>query len=260
MSTQDQTLDNVQGSEALTIGEKLVSLFKEVSLGIDAFNAKNFNKSIHTVDGVDVWKKLSDQNAYFSVSIKHIPAPVFFNAQKISFKDYVELVLKAVPLIKLVSSQADQMYQGVKKAAVTGQVPYSIRNVDNVVMINQARETYENVVSDTGVYTRAVNELYTSFGEAYTIGTNFNSVVRTLQSRDVEILAKRVDQVLYIVKLLKDKVDSNEIILDAKASQLLNDSIEELVNNVTFAGKMISLLSDLTRVLQLQIQESTKLK
>ncbi len=259
MSIQDQTIDQLQGSEALTFGETLVSFFKEVSLGIDAFNAKNFNSSIHTVQGIDVWNKMASQNDYFSVASKHIPAPVFFNGAKISFKDYVALVLRTIPIMKLVSSQADVVYRAVKLAATSGKVPHSIRNSDNDVMIDETKEQYAAVISDTGVYTRAVQDMYPSFSEAYNICTNFNTVVKTIGARDAELLAKQVDQVLYIVKLLKDKVDANEIIFDKTSGTLLNDAISGLVGNVTFVGKMLALLSDLTRVLQLQVQESKKL-
>lgn len=259
MSTQDQTVPVVEGNEALTFGENLVSFFKEVSLGIDAFNAKNFNSSVHTVQGIDVWKNFAAKNDYFSVASKHIPSPVFFNAGKISFKDYVALVLRAVPILKLVSTQADVVYRNVKQAAVNGRVSHSIRNLDNNIMIDETKEKYEAVISDTGVYTRAVQDLYPSFGEAYNIAANFNDVVKTIQARDVELVSKQVDQVLYIVKLLKEKVDNNEIIFDRVQGTLLNDAISDLVANVTFAGKMINLLSDLTRVLQLQVQESKKL-
>lgn len=259
MSIQEQNLPAVEGNEALTFGETLVSFFKEISLGVDAFNAKNFNKSIHTVQGIEVWKDFAAKNDYFSVASKHIPSPVFFNAQKISFKDYVAFVLRVVPLMKLVASQADLTYRSLKIAATQGKVPHSIRNIDNQIMVDETKETYAAVVSDTGVYTRGVQDMYPSFNEAYVLAKNFNDVVKTLQQRDAEILAKQTDQVLYMVKLLKDKVDSNEVIFDRHQGDMLNDAIKSLVENVTFVGKMLSLLSDLTRVLQLQVQESKKL-
>ena len=259
MSIQDQVVPVVEGNEALTFGETLVSFFKEVSLGVDVFNAKNFNKSVHTVQGIDVWKDFAAKNDYFSVASKHIPSPVFFNAQKISFKDYVALVLRAVPLLKLVGTQADVVYRAIKTAATSGKVPYSIRASDNNNLIDEVRDQFNSVITDTGVYTRAVQDLYSNFGEAYNICLNFNSVVKSLQARDVEVVSKQVDQVLYMVKLLKDKVDAGELEFDEHQRTLLNNAISDLVDNVTFAGKMVNMLSDLNRVLQLQVQESKKL-
>ncbi|KAB3419111.1 hypothetical protein F9Z84_06280 [Escherichia coli] len=259
MSTSTITPGSVEGQEALTVGERFMSFFKELSVGIDAFNAKNFNKSIHKVDGIKIWKDLSDSNKYFSVSTKHIPVPVFFNSDKISFKDYVEFVLKAVPILKLVDTQADIVYRGIKTTAATGKVPFTLGNVDNTTKINETRAQFDTVFEDTRTYTRSVSQVYTSFNQAYEVMENFNTIVNTLQARDVELVSKRVDQVVNIVKILKSKVEANEINLSEKESTLLNNTISNLVDNVTFAGKMINLLSEMTRVLQLQTDEARKL-
>lgn len=252
-------LDAIIGAEALTVGERLTSFFKELSLGIDSFNAKNFNKTIHTVTGEEVWKQLSAKNNYFDVSIKHIPVPVFFNANKMSFKDYVDFVLKAVPLVKMAQSQADAVYRGIKTVAATGKVPYSMRNVDAQIMVNQTREDAKHVFEDTRTFTRPLNEVYPNFGTALEIIRDFNRTVDTLKARDVEVLSKSADQVIYIVNLLKKKIDSGEMSLDESASRLLNDSIEELVTTITFVGRMVAQLSELTRILQLQNNEAKKL-
>lgn len=259
MSTSTITPGSVEGQEALTVGERFMSFFKELSVGIDAFNAKNFNKSIHKVDGIKIWKDLSDSNKYFSVSTKHIPVPVFFNSDKISFKDYVEFVLKAVPILKLIDTQADIVYRGIKTVAATGKVPFTLGNVDNTAKINETRAQFENVFEDTRTYTRSVSQVYSNFNQAYEVMENFNAIVNTLQARDVEVASKRVDQVVTIVKILKSKVDANEVNLSEKESTLLNNTISNLVDNVTFAGKMINQLSELTRVLQLQTDEARKL-
>jgi hypothetical protein len=259
MSTSTITPGSVEGQEALTVGERFMSFFKELSVGIDAFNAKNFNKSIHKVDGIKIWKDLSDSNKYFSVSTKHIPVPVFFNSDKISFKDYVEFVLKAVPILKLVDTQAEIVYRGIKTMAATGKVPFTLGNVDNTAKINETRAQIDTVFEDTRTYTRSVSQVYTSFNQAYEVMENFNTIVNTLQARDVELASKRVDQVVNIVKILKSKVEANEINLSEKESTLLNNTISNLVDNVTFAGKMINQLSEMTRVLQLQTDEARKL-
>lgn len=257
--TTDTITPELSGNEALTVGERLTSFFKELSVGIDSFNAKNFNKTIHKVEGGKIWEELSKKNVYFSASTKHIPTPVFFNPEKISFKEFVAYILKAVPILKLVDTQADIVYRGIKTAAATGKIPFSISNVDNTILINETRAQFSNVLQDTRIYTRALSEVYTNFTEAKDVLDNFNAVVSTLQSRDVEIVSKRVDQVVNIVNLLKLKVDASEVILGPRESKMLNDVISNLVDNVTFAGQMMAQLSEMTRVLQLQVQEARKL-
>lgn len=260
MSTEITNPETVEGNEALTVGERFSSFFKELSLGVDTFNAKNFNKSIHTVTGIDIWKKLGNDNVYFNVSTKHIPAPVMFNPNKISFQNYVEYILKAVPILKLVDSQAELVYRGLKTIAATGKTPFSLSNVDNSILINETRAQFANVLEDTRIYTRAVNDLYPNFSIAFDIMQDFNKIVDTLKSRDVEVMSKRADQVINIINILKPKIDSSSVILNEHEVNLVNNTISNLVDNLTFAGQMLAQLSDLTRVLQLQTQEAQKLK
>lgn len=249
----------VSGQESLSVGERLTSFFKELSVGFDAFNAKNFNKSIHIVKGGEIWKELAAQNVYFSAAIKHIPAPVFFNPTLWSFKDYVEFLLQAVPIVKLVDSQADNVYRGIKTAAAKGQVPFSIRNVNDLILVNKAQELFKTQLTDTKTYTRSLGEMYPNFGVATQVVNDFNRVVGTLQSRDIEVLSKRMDNVVYVVKLLKAKLDASEVILQPKETESLNMAVGELIDNANFAGVMLGQLSELTRVLQLQVEEAPKL-
>lgn len=259
MSTVNLNLDEILGAEALTFGERATSFFKELSLGIDSFNAKNLNKSIHTLQGVEIWKTLGSQNNYFGVSIKHIPSPVFFNVEKMTFVEYVNLILRAVPILKLVGSQADNAYRSIKVCAATGNLPHTIRNLDNLVMINEIKEIVDGNIRDTGVYTRALSEMYPSFAIADVTARNFNEVVKTLHSRDAEVVTKQVNSVVDMAKILKRKIDSSDIILTPEDLNIMNDAMNELVTNVTFAGRMLSLLAELTRVMQLQIVEAKKL-
>lgn len=259
MSTDIIAPGSVEGNEALTVGEKLGSFFKEISVGIDSFNAKNFNKSIHKLEGIEIWNKLGAANIYFDVSTKHIPTPVFFNPKRVSFAQFVEYVLHAVPILKLVDSQAEMVYRGLKTLTATGKVPFSISNVDTTYQINEARGHVKDVLEDTRVYTRALNEVYPNFSGAYDLAKQFNDVTETLKARDVEVTAKRGDQVIYMLKLLKPKIDASQIVLQPREIEIVNDTVRNLIDNITFAGLMLSQLSELTRVMTMQIKEAQKL-
>lgn len=259
MTTEIIAPGTVEGNEALTVGEKLSSFFKEISVGIDSFNARNFNKSIHKVDGIEIWNKLGASNVYFDVSTKHIPTPVMFNPAKVSFKNYVEYILKTVPLLKLVDTQTDQVYRGLKTIAATGKVPFTLANVDGSILINETRAQFANVLEDSRVYTRAVNEVYPNFSGAYELAVEFNKIVDSLKSRDVEIVATRGNQVINILNILKPKIDSSTVILNEKEVALVNSTVSNLIDNITFTGVMMAQLSELTRVLQLQVKEAHKL-
>lgn len=249
----------VQGNESLSVGELITTKLKEISLGIDAFNAKNFNKTVHKLNGVDIWKDLAAKNVYFTAASKHIPAPVFFNPVKCSFKDYVKFVLKTVPIVKLVQTQADNLYRALKTTTTKGIVPHSARNADNLVLINTTRDELYKIVGDTGVYTRGLNELYPNFNTASEVMGDFNKTTDTLKSRDLEVLSKTADQIIHMANLLKTKLDESDVVLNETSRNILNDCVNEMIDSITFTGQMVSLLNDLTRVLQLQCDEAKKL-
>lgn len=257
MTTRIFDLDQITGNETLTVGERISSLYKEFSLGIDKFNAKHFNKSIHTVKtDPSVWLK-SNKN-YFDVSFKHIQSPVFFNPAQMSFKEYSILLLQSIGAMKLVITQAEDLYRALKNTAATGKVPFSIRNGDHLVLVSELREKVEQL-KESKVFTRPVSELYANWSEVGDVIKYFNKEVVTLKSRDAEVLAKQADQVVEIVKLVKRKVDSNEIILSPADFGLLNESIQFLSDNMTFIGYSFTLLAEVTRVLNIHSEELVKL-
>lgn len=258
MNIYDLNFESHSGNEALTVGEKLGLFFKEFSLSVDSLNAKLFNSSVHQINDIKTWKKVKASKDYFAVAIKHIPSPVFFNSNKISFVEYVDFVLSSIPILKLVDEQASSVYKALKTCAATGQLPFSIRNVQDIVLINESKSFFSENIDTSEIYTRAINELYPNFTVAFDTLTLFNKEVSTIKSRDVEVCAKKVENVVTIIKILKKKIDTSDVILSPKESDLLNESIKELVDNVSFAGKMIALLSDLNRVLVLQTKEIQK--
>ena len=257
MTTRIFDLDQITGNAALTGGERISSLYKEFSLGIDKFNAKHFNKSIHIVKtDPSLW--LKGNKTYFDVSFKHIQSPVFFNPAQMSYKEYTILLLQSIGAMKLVMTQAEDLYRALKNTAVTGKVPFSIRNGDHLVLISELREKVEQL-KESKVFTRPVSELYTNWSEVGDVIKYFNKEVVTLKSRDAEVLAKQADQVVDIVKLVKRKVDSNEIILSPADFTLLNESIQFLSDNITFIGYSFTLLAEVTRVLNIHSEELVKL-
>ena len=252
-------LDNIQGSEDLSVGERLKLFMTELSVSVDRFNAKAFNKSIHTVKVDDVVKLLTTRNNYFNVSFKHIASPVFFDAKRLSFKDYVELVLQGIGALKLVNTQAEDLYRGLKQTAAKGQVVHSLRTGHHIVAINELRQEVINKIVDSKVYTRPVSELYVNWGELNAITQRFNQEVSTLKSRDAEVLSKNMDMVLDILKLIKRKVDDSEIILNDLERSNLNEAIKLMDENAKFVGEMLTYITELTSVFGQQVEQLKKL-
>ncbi|UOX39491.1 putative virion structural protein [Aeromonas phage ZPAH34] len=252
-------LDAVHGSEDLSVGERIKLLISEFSLGIDKFNAKHFNKSIHVVDFQNLPARLKAKNNYFKVSFKHIPSPVFFNPKVTTFNDYVHLILQGIGALKLANTQAEDLYRGLKTLAAKGQVVHSIRNSQLVVTLNQLRDQVQEKITDTKTYNRPVQDHYKNWEEFDQIGKMFNAEVGTLQSRDTEILAKNMDNCISVLRLVKDKVDRSEIILNDIERTNLNEAIQQMDSNAKLVGELLSYIAELKAVFEQQIPQLLKM-
>lgn len=252
--------DSVSGNEALTVAEHIGRFFSELSLSVDRFNAKSFGKSIHTIKIGDTFARLKNANNYFDVSFKHIASPVLFDPKRISFADYVDLCSQTVGAMKVVSSIADNVYRGIKTTAAKGQVPVTMANHDTVSIVFAMKEKTDELFTTGNPTTRAVSELYPNWNIADTTFQLYNKAVDSLKGRDAEVLDKSVREVIAISELLKRKITNNEIILNQAQVELLNEALNLLGQLVNYVGFMMHNLSELSRIMQLQITQLPTLK
>lgn len=250
---------SVAGTEALTIGERINLLVKEISLGVDKFNAKVLNKSIHTVDARAVTNKLIRANNYFNVSYKHIPTPVLFNPSSCTFREYMEVVTRTGGALNLVLSQAEDLYRGLKEVAAKGTISHSIRNGGHLSLITAFLDDLKRVSGKSDVQTRAISELYPNWTEFSRIYDDFNAKVKLIQSRDAEVVAKQVDQIVDISKLVKRKIDGNEIVLSPEDFSFLNETMTMMDSNLKAVGQGLLQLGELTSILRAHVEELGKL-
>lgn len=251
--------DQIAGLEGLSVAERVSRFFAELSLGIDKFNAKNLNKSIHVVQQGNLFTKLGAKNNYFDVSYKHIASPVLFNQRLASFEEFVDLNLQGIGAMKVVMSQAEDIYRGLKLTAAKGTVPVSMFSFETASLVTVLKDRADAAFSAGNPTTRPVSEMYPSWSIANTMFQRFNKEVATLKSRDAEILVKQVAQVIEVAKLVKRKIQSSEIILNNDQLGVLDDALSSLTVNVNFIGLLLNNISELTRLFQIHIEELDKL-
>lgn len=252
--------EDVSGNEALTVPERISRFFAELSLGIDKFNANYRNKSIHTVKVGNTFKLLKTANNYFDVSFKHIASPVLFDPKKLKFEEYVDLCLQAVGAMKIVSSVADNIYRGIKTTAAKGQVPVSMGLPDTAQLVLDMKYKTDELLKAGNPSTRAVSELYPNWTVADSLFQRFNQVTADLKSRDAEVLAKSVTEVIAVAEILKRKVKASEIILDGNQIEVLDDALTALSVLVNHVGFMLHNLSELTRLFEIHTEQLIALK
>lgn len=255
-----QHFQSIMGYEALSPAEHVGQFFAELSLSIDKFNAKHFGNSIHTVKIGKTFQELKAAGNYFDVSFKHIASPVLFDPKRMSFADYVDLCCQTVGALKIVTTVAENVYRGIKSTAAKGQVPVSMASYDTASIVFDMKAKSDEFLSTGNPTTRAVSELYGNWGIADTTFQLFNKAVDSLKGRDVEVLDKNVREVVAISALLKRKLNSGEITLTEPQKDVLNESLDILGQLVTYVGFMMNNLSELSRIMTLQIEQLPKLK
>lgn len=245
---------NHSGNEALTVGERIKLFFSELSTEIDAFNAANLNSSIHVVNTYRVFDALKKKNNFFNFSSNQIPTPVFFNPKKTSFREYTSLCISAIGLLDIANDELARSYKAIKECAATGKLAFSIRSWDHTKALNAINDKLDQVFENTGQHTRTIAQVYPNLSEADDLFTYYNNSVKNLKSRDTEIVSKKVADFVEILKILKRKVDASDIRLspeDFTTVELVAGRVNELVST---AGRLIGMLNDLARHLELQIE------
>lgn len=245
----------IDGLEALTITERMKIFFTDISTGIDSINASVFNSSIHTVQAAGVIKKLKDNSNFFDYSSNQIPTPVFFNPTQTSFRAYVSFCLSSLGLLGLAESECERLYDAFKRIAAKGEVPFKIRHWDMQKSVDEAKANMDKYFATTNISTRAINQVYNNVSEIDETYTYFNGVVKNLKSRDVELMSKKVDNFIDIVKLIKKKIDIGDLKFNAEDTLTMELAIQRLAELVNTSGLIMGRLNELTRILELQANE-----
>lgn len=252
--------DQIAGLESLSVGERLSRFFAELSLGIDKFNAKHLNKSIHTVNVGNLFSVLKTKNNYFDVSYKHIASPVLFNNRLCTFEEFVDLNLQGIGAMKVVMTQAEDVYRGLKTTAAKGQVPATLISFETVALITELKGHTDLAFSAGNPATRPVSEMYPSWSVANSLFQRFNKDVATLKHRDAEVLAKQIEQVIEVAKLVKRKIASSEIMLNETQLNVLDETLGNLNLNVNYIGLLLNNISELTRLFEIHVDQLAKLE
>lgn len=246
---------SIDGLEALTITERMKIFFTDMSTGIDAINASVFNSSIHTVQAAGVIKKLKDNSNYFDYSSNQIATPVFFNPEKTSFREYVAFCLSSLGLLDLAETECERLYDAFKRIAAKGEVPFKIRHWEMQKPVDEAKANMDKYFFSSNITTRAMNQVYKNVSEIDDTFNYFNGVVKNLKSRDVEIMGKKVNNFIDIIKLIKKKIDIGDLKFNADDNMTMELAIQRLADLVATSGLIMGRLNELTRVLELQADE-----
>lgn len=245
----------IDGFEALSITERMKLFFSDVSVGIDKLNAAIFNSSIHTVEYKGIVKNLKENGNYFEYSSNQIPTPVFFNPEKTSFREYVSFCVSALGLLQLAEGETDRITTAFKRIASSGEVPFNIRHWGMQKTLDSVKSDMDKNFFSTNKTTQTINVVYRNANEIDDTFKYFNDSVKSLKSRDVEVVTKKIDNFIDLIKLIKRKVDVGDLKFSSDDTMTMECAIQRLSELVSASGIIMGRLNELTRVMELQVTE-----
>lgn len=247
-------LNGVDGLEALSIPERVRFFFKESSLGIDRLMGKiSFN--IHQVDTSKISKV--DKNVNF---LRHtadaITIPAYFNQKVCDWPTYQKKVLQSVLLASQLNNEAERFYSWLKDIIKTGKVSklYQFSITDFDTLVAESSE-FIHALQKADSNKKPLGELYDSFGKMQEEINKFNTNVKPLKARDVEILDKTFNNIYDLGSLLYRKIEASDIVLSVTDLEILKERIQMIVETLNVTGAMVGLLNELTAVYRSQVAE-----
>ena len=252
----------VSGFEALGIGERFNLFFKEVSTTIDKRMAV-LAKSIHTVDYPPVQKHL-EKNEILYVKNTHVQmlTPVNYHPGLGNMMAHTRAVIDGVYIIGSLKTEASRLYDWLKQVLTKGRMDTDFKwTIGEFGMAISRSEEFIKNLPDTG---RNLNynlgQIYVSYDEIWDCMNVYNQTVRTMGARDAEITVKVLGDVYDLGRLLVQKIQANDIMLDQKAVDDIESVVNKFAELTNVAGVMMVLLNELTAVFNSQLKTLKELK
>lgn len=252
----------VAGFEALGIGERFQLFFNEISTTIDKRMAV-LAKSIHVVDFVPVQRHL-EKNEILYVKNTHIQmlTPVNYHPGLGNMMHHVNAVVDGVYIIGSLKTEATRLYDWLKQVLTKGRMDTEFKwTISEFGMaVNRSEEFIKNL-PDTG---RNLNynlgQVYVSYDEIWGCMNTYNQSVRTMGARDAEITVKVLSDVYDLGRILVQKIQANDIMLDQRAVNDIESVVNKFAELVNVSGVMMVLLNELTAVFNAQLRTLKDLK
>lgn len=259
---KDQELIKVQGIEGMSIGESFSAFFKEFSTSIDRRMAV-LAKAVHTVNYEPTQKYLKDNEIlYVKNTGVEILTPECYTPGFGNLNTHVRVLVDGVYVISSLKTESSRLYdwlkQIVKKGRVDKSFNWTISDFDRVLY---PIENYiKNMPEDGRRNKYNLGQVYVNFDECFGSIHQFNTIVKTMGSRDAELINRELTNCYEIGQLLVKKIHANDISISPEAIV----DIELVVNNfialTNLAGVLMTLLNEMTAVFNSQIETLNKLK
>lgn len=259
---KDQDLLKVQGVEGMSIGESFTAFFREFSTSIDRRMAV-LAKAVHTVEYEATQKYLQNNNIlYVKNTGVEILTPECYTPGFGNLNTHVQVLVDGVYIISSLKTESTRLYdwlkQIVKKGRVDKSFNWTISDFDRAV--EPIQNYIKNLPEDGRRNKYNLGQVYVNFDECFGSIHKFNTVVKTLGHRDVEVITRELTNCYEIGQLLVKKIHANDITISPEAIIDIELVVNKFIALTNLCGVLMVLLNEMTAVFNSQIETLNKLK
>lgn len=247
----------IAGLEEMSLGESISAFFKEFSMAADRKVAR-LSSSVHKVDTDALRKAINNRKILFVKNTGvDIVVPANYTPGIASMMSHTKGVVDGVYLLSSLKTEAARLYDWLKQIVKTGRPDttfrWSISSFD--AAIDKADHFVMNLPDENRRNKCPLGQVYVNFEEMFDVLDTFNTVTKQLGARDVELVAKELEQAYSMGQLLVEKIKNNDLTFDKSVIFNIETTINSFVKLTNLCGAMITLLNELSAVLREQIKE-----
>lgn len=245
----------VSGLEELGVGEALGLFFSEFFTETDRKLAQ-FKSSLHTINWQDTEKKIRANNVSFiNNHNKRIPTPTYYQGGEAEMAYHVDNVIQCVVIVEGFKTEVQRFYDWLKKVLQLGRVEqvYKWTITDYDATVGKVSKFIKDLKE--GPKTEKMGEVYLNFPEAFSLMNRYSQAVKSIGSRDAEVMARDLKNVYNLGNLLVNKIKNNDITIDAYVIKCVQEKVS-LFNELTaIVGASLGLINELGVVFNSQLKE-----
>lgn len=252
---------SIQGLEGLSIGESFKLFFKELALSTDTRLA-TLSKSVHKVSLSPAEANIRGKKLlYVKCTGAALLVPEGYRPGLANMAAHTKAVTNGVFIITSLKTEASRLYHWLKDIINTGRIDSSFRwtvtDFDKALM--EALDFVKGIPENNNKQTYPLGQVYISFEEFFETVTRFNIAASTIGARDTEVLAKELTGVYELGELMVTKIKANDLVLSESAIREVESIVNRFIGFTNLAGAMMTLLNELTAVLEDQVKTISKL-
>lgn len=252
----------IAGLESMSLGESIGAFFTEMGLSVDKKIAA-FSRPVHTVD-ISKLRNMVARNEinFVKNSAVGITVPTNFTPGIANMMAHVKGAVEGVFLLGALRTETSRFYDFLKQMIKTGRADkrfkWTVGNMDESIL---NAETFVKELPDEQRRLKVpMSEVYVNFPEMLSVMDIYNTSLKTLNARDVEIVARELSNAYHLGELLIEKIKTNELTFERSVLTDLEFTVNNFVRLVDLCGALMTLLNELSAVFREQVKEVIAMK